>query len=223
MSGPIVVSDMDGTVTAAEAWRGIQAWVTVHHPSMAARLFLPVRLPMVALAKVGLADREAFRSRWVRDQARLLRGLSGEQLAAMGEWVVEHHLWPARRTAAIEAVTAALAAAGPGAELLVATASYQPVGEAFGRRIGASAALGTPLELRDGIATGAIAAPTQSGERKAAAIRARSGNREIAVAFGDTAGDIPLLSLARRAVAVAPDAVLRRAALERGWEILEGA
>jgi phosphoserine phosphatase len=223
MPGPIVVSDMDGTLTAAEAWRGVQAWITAHHASTAARLFLPVRLPAVALVRAGLSDREAFRTRWVRDQARLLRGLTAEQLDLMGEWVVEHHLWPARRQRVIEIVAAAVDEAGPATELLVATGGYQPVGDAFARRIGAHAALGTPLELRDGSATGALGAPTQSGEHKAAAILARAGGREIATAFGDTAGDIPLLALARRAVVVAPDTELRRIAVELGWEILEDA
>jgi HAD superfamily phosphoserine phosphatase-like hydrolase len=220
MNPAIIVSDMDGTLTAAEAWRGVQAWVGAHHPSAAARLFLPPRLPVAALVKLGFHDREAFRARWVRDQAGLLRGLSEARLADMGEWVAEHHLWPARRQAVIDAVAAA-AIANPGAEVLVATGSYQQVGDAFARRIGAHAALGTPLELRDGHATGALAAPTQSGERKAAAIRALAGDREIAAAFGDTAGDIPLLRLARRAVAVAPDEALRRTAVELGWEIVE--
>jgi HAD superfamily phosphoserine phosphatase-like hydrolase len=223
MSPSIVVSDMDGTLTAAEAWRGVQAWVSEHHPSLAARLFLPVRLPVVALVKAGLYDREAFRARWVRDQAGLLRGLTGTQLAEMGEWVVEHHLWPARRQAAIDAVRAAAATAGPTTELLLATGSYQQVGDAFARRIGANAALGTQLEMDDGRATGALATPTQSGEHKAAAIVARAAGREIVAAFGDTAGDIPLLRLAHRSVAVAPDPALRRTAIALDWEILEAA
>ena len=41
-------------------------------------------------------------------------------------------------------------------------------------------------------------------------------------AFGDTGADIPLLSLATRSVAVYPDTDLRREAVARGWEILEG-
>ena len=45
---------------------------------------------------------------------------------------------------------------------------------------------------------------------------------DILAAFGDTVADIPLLRAATRAVAVAPDAALRREAHSRGWEILEG-
>jgi len=225
MSSPIVVSDMDGTLATAETWRGVLAWVNANHPSAAARRFVTIRLPLVVLAKGGVYDKESFRSRWVRDQATLLRGLGEEQLAAMGEWVVDHYLWPARRLVAIDAVTVAARVAretDPGSRLILATGTYQQIGDAFARRLGADAALGTPLELRDGIATGALAIPTQAGEQKAAAVRAHAAGGEVVAAFGDTAADVPLLALARRAVAVAPDAALRKEAVARGWEILEG-
>lgn len=126
---------------------------------------------------------------------------------------------------AIDAVMAAAAAARatyPGTRLLLATGAYRQLGEAFGRRIGASVALGTPLEVRDGVATGALAGPTQNSEAKAAAVVQEAAGGEVLAAFGDSYADIPLLRLAVRAVGVAPDAGLRREALLRGWEILEG-
>ena len=224
MGVPVVVSDMDGTLTMAETWRGILGWIRAQHPSPAARRFIVVRLPVVAMARMGLYDKESFRARWMRDLVRLLRGVSADRLTAMGEWVVERHLWPARRQVALESVKGALhdaQALHPGTVLMLATGAPQQVGDAFARRIGASAALGTPLELRDGVATGELAARMQSGEDKAAAIRARAAGGELLAAFGDSAADIPLLGLASRAVAIAPDRALRRAAIARGWEILE--
>ena len=223
MTRPIVVSDMDGTLTTAETWRGVLAWTLQHRPSAAARRFVSVRLPLVLFAKIGVISKERFRARWLSDQATLLCGASADELAAMGEWVVEHHLWPARRAAGINAVAAALNAARvthPTIQLLLATGGYQQVGDAFAKRIGATAALGTPLELIEGHATGRLAAATQSGEQKAAAVRARAAGGHILVAFGDTAADTPLLSMAQHAVAVAPDKQLRKEALRRGWEIV---
>ena len=215
------MSDMDGTLTTAETWRGVLAWITMHRPSGAARRFVAIRIPLVLLAKLGVLNKESFRARWLRDLASLLRGVSAAELKAMGEWVVERYLWPARRLSGLAAVSDALAEAGAtGAQLLLATGGYQPVGDAFARRIGAVAALGTPLEIRDGVATGRLAAATQSGEQKAAAVSQRAAGGEILVAFGDTAADIPLLASARRAVAVAPDSQLRREAERRGWEIV---
>jgi HAD superfamily phosphoserine phosphatase-like hydrolase len=223
MMQALIVTDMDGTLTTAETWRGVLAWVLEHRPSAVARRFVTVRLPLVLGAKLGLIGKERFRARWLSEQAGLLRGASSADLTAMGEWVVEQHLWPARRTAGIDAVAStfgSIRAERPGAQLLLATGGYQQVGEAFARRIGAMAALGTPLEMIDDRATGRLAAPTQSGEQKAAAVRTYAAGAPILAAFGDTAADIPLLAAAQRAVAVAPDAQLRGEAVRRGWEIV---
>ena len=150
MSSAVIVSDMDGTLTTAETWRGVLAWTLQYRPSAAARRFVGIRLPLVLLAKLGVISKERFRARWLSDQATLLRGASADELAAMGEWVVEHHLWPARRAEGVNAVAAALNAARvthPTIQLLLATGGYQQVGDAFAKRIGATAALGTPLQL----------------------------------------------------------------------------
>jgi phosphoserine phosphatase len=223
-AAPVVVSDLDGTLTMAETWRGVLAWVRAHHPSPAARRFVAIRLPLVVRAKLGLYDKEAFRARWLEEEARLLRGLTSRRLDEMAEWVVEHDLWPARRQAGVDAVLAATRSGGERpATLILATAGYQPVADAFARRLGAATAVGTPLAMISGIATGGLAAPVRSGDRKAAEVLERSAGAAIRAAFGDSAADIPLLALAARPVAIAPDGALRRAAVERGWEILEDA
>jgi phosphoserine phosphatase len=216
---------MDGTLATVDTWRGVLAWIREQHPSPAARRFVTVRLPRVALMKAGLANVEAFRARWLEDQAQLLRDLPAARLLEMGDWVTDSYLWPARRQAAVDAVAAAVAgarAATPGARLILATGAYQPVGDAFGRRIGADVVLGTPLVLRDNRATGKLGTQVQSGEAKAAAVRSVASGGEVIAAFGDSVADIPLLRLALRGVAVAPDAAMRREAVSRGWEILEG-
>ena len=223
MSSAVIVSDMDGTLTTAETWRGVLAWTLQHRPSVAARRFVSVRLPLVLLAKIGVISKERFRARWLSDEAKLLRGASADELAAMGEWVVEHHLWPARRVDAVTAVQAAHATAratDPATELVLATGGYQPIAAAFAKKLGATIALGTPFEVIDGVATGRLAAPTQSGEEKAVAVRAAAAGGAVLAAFGDTAADIPLLRLAARPVVVAPDRALQRVALAEGWESL---
>ena len=214
---------MDGTLTTAETWRGVHQWIRANYPSSAASRFVLVRLPMVFFARSGLMNKERFRARWLEDQTKLLRGLPEARLATMGEWVVEHLLWPARRVAAVTAVQAALATAravDPTAELVLATGGYQPIAAAFAKKLGATIALGTPFEVISGIATGNLAAPTQSGEEKARAALACADGGRIVAAFGDTAADIPLLKLADRAVAVAPDSQLSREAARMGWERL---
>ncbi|HSL98433.1 MAG TPA: haloacid dehalogenase-like hydrolase [Candidatus Deferrimicrobiaceae bacterium] len=226
MPRPIIVSDMDGTLSTAETWRGVHTWILANHPSPAARRFLPLRLPMVAIVRLGLRDREAFRARWQHDHARLLRGVPATELDEMGEWIVESLLWPSRRQAAVDALAAAVRearAVDPRTEVILATGAYEPIGRAFASRIGADVTLATPLDVRDGVATGGLAKPVQSGVEKADSVRTLAAGGEILVAFGDTSADVPLLALARRPIAVAPDPALRRVAEQRGWEILESA
>ncbi|HEY3334488.1 MAG TPA: HAD-IB family phosphatase [Candidatus Limnocylindrales bacterium] len=224
MTHPIVVTDMDGTLAEAETWRGVLVWLMANHPSSEAKRFVTVRLPRIALSKLLRRDREAFRGRWMEDEARLLAGLAASEIAAMGAWIADAYLWPTRREGSIAAVLAAASAvrsANPEARLVLATGAFQPIADAFARRIGADVALGTPLEIRDGVATGRVRAATQTGAQKAAAVRALAEGGEVVAAFGDTGADIPLLSLATRPVAVFPDGELRRAAVARGWEIHE--
>jgi phosphoserine phosphatase len=219
-----VVSDMDGTLATVETWRGVQAWIADNHPSAAARRFVMSQLPSVVLAKAGLIDKEAFRARWLEKHARLLSGVTEADLIVMGDWVVEHHLWPQRRRPAIEALQAAARVAraqDPSARVVLASGGYTQVTDAFARRLGADIAVGTPLEIERGLATGRLAGPVQTGQLKARAVLDRIGDGRILVAFGDTAADIPMLELAERPVAVAPDSRLRRVALERGWELLD--
>ena len=221
----VVVTDMDGTLTTADTWRGVLAWVKAHYPSRAADTFVRSRLHLVAIAKLGLGSKEAFRAAWFHDLSLLLTGMTEEQAADMCEYVVDAWLWPARREAGLTAVLAAFErarAADPTAELVLATGAFQGVADAFARRAGAQLAFGTPLEVQDGRLTGKIAGKVGSGAQKAAAIRVHAADRTIVAAFGDTAADIPMLQMAQRAVAIAPDRQLRRAAVAAGWEILEG-
>jgi len=215
---------MDGTLSTVETWRGVQAWIETYHPSPAARRFVFTQMPLILLTRSRLYDREAFRARWMRNQTRLLRGVPEDRLRAMGMWVVEHHLWPGRRTAAIEALSAAVAnarAADPASVVVLASGAYLPVAEAFAARVGADVVMGTPLEVHDGVATGRLAGPVQTGALKARAVRECLADATVLVAFGDTEADIPMLELAQRSVAVAPDSRLRRTALDRGWDVLE--
>jgi phosphoserine phosphatase len=225
MPGPLVVSDMDGTLATVDTWRGVHAWILAHHRSRDAERFVRARMPSIVKARVFGRDKEGFRARWQEDQLRLLAGLAASRMDDLAAFVVDEHLWPARRRAAIDALHAAVdeaRASDPGARLILASGTWQPIADGFARRLGADLALATPIEVVDGTLTGRTLAPTQSGVQKAAAVRALAGEAGVLAAFGDTEADVSLLELAGRAVAVAPDRQLRREATRRGWEIIDG-
>jgi len=121
----------------------------------------------------------------------------------------------------LSAAVANARAADPASVVVLASGAYLPVAEAFAARVGADVVMGTPLEVHDGVATGRLAGPVQTGALKARAVRECLADATVLVAFGDTEADIPMLELAQSSVAVAPDSRLRRTALDRGWDVLE--
>jgi phosphoserine phosphatase len=220
---PLVVADLEGTCTAGATWRGMGRWLAANGHRGRYRRFLAPRLAAVPLVRIGLLSRESFRNRWIRDLAALLEGLPEDEIGAAARWVVAEELWPRRRAAVVAELEAAAAA---GRRVALASGTYQPVLEAFAARLAAGSAgpvlaLGTPLEVRAGRATGRLAAPIGTGRRKAARVRAAAAGSPLAVAYGDSLADLPLLEAAGEAVAVAPDDELRPVALARGWRIVD--
>jgi phosphoserine phosphatase len=218
-----VVADLEGTCTSGETWRGVGRWLAGHGRRGRYRLFLAPRLAAIPLVRLGLISRQAFRDRWIRDLAGLLDGLSAAELDELAREVVDDVLWPGRRVAVIEELEAAAAS---GARVVLASGTYEPVLAAFAGRLapgpaGAIACLGTPLELREGRTTGRLSSRIGTGPRKAARVRELAAGTPVAIAYGDSLADLPLLEMAAEPVAVAPDEQLRSVAQARGWRIID--
>jgi HAD superfamily phosphoserine phosphatase-like hydrolase len=212
----IVASDLEGTLTTGETWRGLGRYLRARGHGRAYAFFFVLRLPAALAAKAGLVDGAAFRDRWMRDLPALFTGLTAEEWSRAAEWVVENELWPKRREPVVEELRRHQA---EGRRVVLASATYQPVLEAFARRIGAEA-LGTQLEMVGGRATGQIVAPINSGKAKAQRLQAWSGDDRLHAAYGDTPPDVFMLDLAEAAVVVHPGSALRKTASERGWRVL---
>ena len=85
--------------------------------------------------------------------------------------------------------------------------------------------LANRLEFRDGVATGAVVPPLLANEEKADALRAYAAGHGFdlasARAYSDSASDIPMLEAVGQPVAANPDKGLRKAALAKGWLIVD--
>ncbi len=206
MPASLVVSDMDGTLATVDTWRGVHAWIRACYPSRDADRFVRVRMPAIVKARVFGFDKEGFRARWQEDQARLLQGMDATLLDELAASVVEEHLWPSRRQVAVDALHAAIdaaRAADPDARLVLATGAWQPIADAFARRLGADLALGTPLWV--GMTVRPVTVPSRTSRGVPSAMSAPS-RRANASAIGCQA---PVASTSRapgseaRAVATA--------------------
>jgi HAD superfamily hydrolase (TIGR01490 family) len=110
-----------------------------------------------------------------------------------------------------------------GQRVWLVTAAPVELGRLIARRLGLTGALGTVAEIRNGIYTGRLVGDLLHGPAKATAIEALAAAEGLDLprcsAYSDSSNDIPMLSTVGHAVAVNPDAALRREARERGWEV----
>ncbi len=220
--GCFVATDLEGTLSAGEAWRGIAHYLRAHGRARAFQFFFAAHFVPALLARVGILDKQSFRNRWLADQAKLLRGFAENELNALGEWVVENELWTQRRAAVIAELAQHHAA---GCTIVMASAAYEPIANAFARKLNLERVrvLSTPLEMVNGRATGNFADAIGVDTRKAERVRVLIGDGELVAAYGDTAPDAPMLALSQEPVAVAPDAALEKIARAKHWRILRAA
>jgi HAD superfamily hydrolase (TIGR01490 family) len=110
-----------------------------------------------------------------------------------------------------------------GQRVWLVTAAPVELGRIIARRLGLTGALGTVAEIVDGRYTGNLVGDLMHGPEKATAITALADAEGLELdrcsAYSDSYNDRPMLSLVGHAVAVNPDAALRREARRRGWEI----
>ena len=112
---------------------------------------------------------------------------------------------------------------GAGQRVWLVTAAPAELGRVIAARLGLTGALGTVAEVSDGVYTGRLVGDLLHGPAKAVAITALAAaeglNLELCSAYSDSVNDVPMLSAVGHAVAVNPDAGLRREARRHGWEI----
>lgn len=105
---------------------------------------------------------------------------------------------------------------------VILSASPQELVEAVTVALGAHRAVGTRIEVTDGVLTGRLDGPFCYGTGKLEALERQVGRIDLstATAYADSGSDLPLLDQCGTAVAVNPDAELRRRAARRGWPIV---
>ncbi|MGA8113562.1 MAG: HAD-IB family hydrolase [Actinocatenispora sp.] len=110
-----------------------------------------------------------------------------------------------------------------GQRVWLVTAAPVELAQLLARRLGLTGALGTVAETRDGRYTGRLVGDILHGPAKAEAVRALARSEHLdldrCVAYSDSINDLPMLTTAGSAVAINPDAALRRVARNRGWEV----
>ncbi len=112
-----------------------------------------------------------------------------------------------------------------GHSVWLVTATPVEIGSLIARRLGATGALGTIAEHRDGFYTGRLVGDMLHGQAKADAVRTLAERDGIdlatSYAYGDSTNDVAILSEVGFPCAINPDRRLRRYAAEVGWPVRE--
>ena len=212
----IVVSDLGGTLTTGYPVIGLVKWVHHNQSKLRANFYLArLVIPVYLFTNLKLINAEAAGQKLMVTALSLIKNPSHESLEQMGEWAVEHELWPKRRQNVVDRLTSHVK---DGTQVYIVSSVYEPTAKAFANRIGVNA-IGSPLEIVDSRAR--FEKAINAGNQKAQKVLTQLGVDKVDVAYGDTQLDIPLLEIADNPVAVHPNEALRATALERGWEILE--
>lgn len=110
-----------------------------------------------------------------------------------------------------------------GQQVWLVTASPVQLAQIIAKELGFTGALGTVAEVKDGRFTGRMVGDLLHGEGKKHAVIALANYQELdlerCTAYSDSVNDLPMLSTVGTAVAINPDSKLRKAAMERGWEV----
>jgi HAD superfamily hydrolase (TIGR01490 family) len=110
-----------------------------------------------------------------------------------------------------------------GQRVWLVTAAPAELASLLARRLGLTGALGTVSEIEDGIYTGRLVGEPLHGPAKAEAVLALAAKEDLDLeacwAYSDSSNDLPMLTTVGHAVAVNPDAKLKRIARENGWEV----
>ena len=159
----------------------------------------------------------------VRERALgTIKGHSLAEIVAIAEEVydevLETKIFPGGR----EILERHLAA---GDQVWLITAGPQEIGELIARRLGATGALGTVAEQRDGYYTGRLVGDMMHGATKATAARAIAEREGVDLAdcsaYGDSVNDIPMLSVVGHPYGINPESRLRRHCATVGWPVLD--
>ncbi|MBL7164323.1 MAG: HAD-IB family phosphatase [Anaerolineales bacterium] len=211
----LILTDLEGTLTTGSSWRGFRSYFKEHYSPLKYNMFFARFLVRFPLMKLGLLNRQKTMTAWLQAEIALMQGMPIGAINAMAEEVVYREMWPKCRPEVLSELEKKRLA---GAQIMIVSAAYQPIVEAFARKMDAGA-IGTPLLVDDGRLAG-LALPVSSGQHKVERVLARYPDARILAAYGDTLSGVPMLEMSDMPVAAYPDTRLRRVAEKREWRVM---
>jgi phosphoserine phosphatase len=214
----LIATDLEGTLTAGQAWRGMRSYLEANQYKRHFRRFYWSKVPNLLKMRLGRQTPGNFKMEWMSGMLHLFAGFSRDEFAEVADWVVEAELWPKRRKDVLDELRHEQE---NGRSIVIVTGIFEPIISRFAEKAGGFDFIGTPVEYNGDLLTGKTAAPFNLGAKKVESLKPYTINAPLYAAYGDTAPDIPMLKSSQRPVAVYPDAELRETAVSLNWRIIE--
>jgi len=214
----IVASDLNGTLTTGAPALAVTEWIKSNQPEEYPWLYKYRLFLSYLQVRFGWVAIDAWADKILREVLSLIRSPDQNILDSIMEYIVETELWPKRRESVVSLIQEYHKI---GAEIYIISAAYEPAVDLFAQRIGRDRikGIGTPVYLTEKGLT--LADNLTTREHKLLRVNESIGTKQIDIALGDTATDLPLLERSKQPIAVFPDQELRLRAEERGWQIME--
>ena len=207
----LAVFDCDGTLWAGDAGEAFFYWAMEH--GLMAKDVAAWAVARYRDYKAGKVDEETMCGEMVTIHAGFTEAELEHGAEEFFREKIAMHIFPPMQDLALELCECSC-------EMWAVSSTNEWVVRAGARRFGIPAdhVIAACAAIEHGrCSPHLVRVPTDAG--KAIALRERFPDGAIDVAFGNTVHDVAMLSLARRAFAISPDAGLESIARERGWKV----
>jgi HAD superfamily hydrolase (TIGR01490 family) len=217
--------DIEGTLFTNPMGKGMTHYAFSHGRALQAAAYFASLMPLYQISKLKLFPRERFNTSAIARMAGLIQGYGLREADAAFDWVANDFIIPSGRKSVLEFWEGHRRS---GHLLLIASGGLTPIVERIGACLQAAGTAGTEAQVKNGRYTGRVSSPVVIGREKAERTLRLVSQLGVEVdwkasyAYADSYHDLPFMELTGHPVAVHPDPKLKRAAVERGWRIVDG-
>ena len=218
--------DVDGTLTKHRVWSGVLDYFRENKVRlMRFYMFTWFHFFMYLFHKAGLVSQVKFRGAWAKNLSWHFAGFTLDQASDVWDWVIEYRIHDQWRANIVDVLHQHK---DQGVVIFLVSGAPEGLLERISREVGGDYVVGTKHQVVNGVYTGRSEGVACQGEFKALLVKEKIQaeglkiNLEDSFAYADSLADFELLSLVGNPVAVHPDDELKKIALDRGWEILDG-
>lgn len=215
--------DVDGTLYTAHMWRGLMQYAAEHGRKNRVRLYYAELMPLYWLRKLRLISEENFRKPWVARMGVILRGWSAAEGDAAFRWIAEEYTRPTAREDILAILRDHVA---QGHVVVLVSAQLTPSLAKLAAALGATGAVGTDIEIKNGRLSDKVSSRICMGIEKDRLTREFLQNHDLQIdlsasyAYADSISDSSLLEMVGHPVAVYPDPQLDALAREKHWDVI---